>query len=381
MADGRLIFTAEKRALEFHQLAGRRLNLDGGDYHPLLAQRASIGFAAATEIVELPNRDFAFAAGPLDGADGAGALAVFNRSIGPDQDDRDPADRSYVHALRFPVPSALGGEAGAFRSPAPLPSGHVLVACDLEAASLTSGAPRFGLCEIDPAGVLPPRPLHSGAGGAQVVEPVAVYARGPSRVFASRTDEINGSTSIEADADDAVVHYLDVPLLGSLLFANTREGRRIDPRVGGVAFYAAPTPSQGATRFEELGGEVVTDSLGRYFESLRMLGIASLESDGSARVRLPGGVPLSLALTDGDGEVLSLPDGAAPFDGPMRQREATQFYPGERLKQSMPRRLFDGVCAGCHGSISGRELEVGFDIDVLTTASKTRAGDVLTDLR
>jgi hypothetical protein len=47
----------------------------------------------------------------------------------------------------------------------------------------------------------------------------------------------------------------------------------------------------------------------------------------------------------------------------------------------MPRTLFDGVCAGCHGSISGRELDVGFDIDVLTTASRTLASDELTDLR
>jgi hypothetical protein len=165
------------------------------------------------------------------------------------------------------------------------------------------------------------------------------------------------------------------------LFTNTREGRRLDPRVGGVAFYAAEPPPAGATRFEDLGGDVVNDGLGRYFESLRSLGTVSMERDGSARVRLPGGTPLSLALTDDDGAVLDLQRGDAPFGGPMRQREATQFYPGERVKQSMPRTLFDGVCAGCHGSISGRELDVGFDIDVLTTASRTLASDELTDLR
>lgn len=381
MADGRLVFTAQKRALDFHQLAGRRMNLDGGDYHPLLAQRASIGFAAATEIVELPNRDFVFVAGPLDAADGAGALAVFNRSIGPDQDDRDPKDRAYVHALRVPLPSALDGDSGAFRSPSPLPSGHVVAACDLDAASLSSGAPRFGLCELDPSGIAPPQLLRSAGSGLQVVEPVAVYARGPTTVFASRADEINGSTRIEPGADDAVVHYLDMPVLGSLLFANTREGRRVDPRVEGVAFYAAEPPPEGATRFEELGADVVTDGLGRFFESLRPLGHAALEADGSARVRLPGGVPLSLALTDADGEVLQLAADDAPFGGPMRQREATQFYPGERAKQSMRDDLFDGVCAGCHGAISGRELDVGFTIDVLSTPSKTLASDALTDLR
>jgi hypothetical protein len=37
----------------------------------------------------------------------------------------------------------------------------------------------------------------------------------------------------------------------------------------------------------------------------------------------------------------------------------------------MPRQLFDGLCAGCHGSVSGRELDVGVRVDVLTSASRT----------
>jgi hypothetical protein len=65
----------------------------------------------------------------------------------------------------------------------------------------------------------------------------------------------------------------------------------------------------------------------------------------------------------------------------MLQREEMQFYPGERAKQSMPRRLFNGVCGGCHGSISGRELDLVVDVDVLTSASKTLADDEPRDLR
>ncbi|MEZ4256115.1 MAG: hypothetical protein R3A78_10480 [Polyangiales bacterium] len=64
MADGRVIFTTEKRAREFHQFAGRRQNLDGGDYHPLFAQRDSVGLAAAREIIELPNRNWSSSPGP-----------------------------------------------------------------------------------------------------------------------------------------------------------------------------------------------------------------------------------------------------------------------------------------------------------------------------
>ncbi len=136
MADGRLIFTAEKREPGFHQLAGRRENMDGADYHPLFAQRDSVGFQAATEIVEAENRDIAFVAGPIDAPESVGTIVFANRSIGPDQDDRDPADRFYIHSMRFPVPSAVplfsrGATMGVFRSPAALPTGGIVVSCDL----------------------------------------------------------------------------------------------------------------------------------------------------------------------------------------------------------------------------------------------------------
>ena len=378
MADGRLIFSAEKRAEGFHQIAGRRQNLDGGDYHPLFAQRPSVGFDSATEIVELANRNLAMVAAPLGSSDGGGAIAIVNRSIGPDQNDRDPGDRAYVHALTRPVPGAFGGDVGVYRSPSPLPSGKLIAACDMEAAALDA-SPRYGLCELDASGVEPPRSVYRDAARV-AVEPVAIYARAPLGVFASRSDEVNGSTAIEPGSDDAVVHYLDVPLLGTLLFANTRTGRKIDDRVAGLQLFAVEPPPAGAASFDQLGGDVVEDELGRFYQKLRSLGTAVARSDGSMRVRVPGGVPISAALIGSSGNVLSFRDGG-PFSGPMRQREATQFYPGERAKQSLSRELFNGVCAGCHGSISGRELDVGIDVDVLTSASTTLASDDLRDLR
>ncbi len=50
MRDGRVILVAEKRAPGFYQLAGRRINLDGGDYHPLFGQRSSVGFNQYTDL-------------------------------------------------------------------------------------------------------------------------------------------------------------------------------------------------------------------------------------------------------------------------------------------------------------------------------------------
>ena len=37
--------------------------------------------------------------------------------------------------------------------------------------------------------------------------------------------------------------------------------------------------------------------------------------------------------------------------------------------------LFDAVCGGCHGSVSGQELDVFVSPDVLTGASKSLARD------
>jgi hypothetical protein len=368
MADGRVIFTAEKRAQDFHQLAGRRINLDGGDYHPLFAQRGSVGFESATEIVELANRNLAMVASTLSARDGGGSIVIVNRSIGPDQDDRPRGDRAYIHSITAPISGALAGDIGVFRSPAPLPDGSLLASCDLGASDLNA-QPHFALCWLDSAGRRSPVMLTSD-GERSIVEAAVAYPRPEREIFRSRLDEANGATSITSE-EHAAVHYLDVPLLGTLLFSNTREGRPIDERVAGLAFLRASPPPSSLGSLS--GDDIVEDDLGRYYESLTLLGSVGLERDGSARVRLPAGVPLTLALTGPGGDVLPFPDDAV-FSGPMRQRESFQLYPGERTRQSMPRRLFDGMCAGCHGSVSGAELDVAVGVDVLTSASLTEAG-------
>jgi hypothetical protein len=97
-----------------------------------------------------------------------------------------------------------------------------------------------------------------------------------------------------------------------------------------------------------------------------------MQDDGSTRLRVPGGHPLVLRLTNGSGSPLMFQSGA-PFTGEMIQREEMQFYPGETSNLAFRRRLFDGLCAGCHGSISGQELDAVVNIDVLTSASTTEA--------
>lgn len=380
MLDGRVIFTAEKREPDFHQLALRRQNLDGGDYHPLFAQRPSVGFARATEVVEMPNRNFVFVASNHTGADGAGGIVVLNRSVGPDQTDRDAADRFYVHSMDVAFPGAFGvpsgvpggsGNTGVFRSPSPLPSGRILASCDTGAGNVTAGPFTFGLCELDPrTGTI--RALTGS--GASDVEPVAIYARVNHGVFVSRSDEANGATRVIPGDDEAIVLVHDFPMLATLLFANARTGRPIDPAVGGFDVFEALPPPAGTTSFSQVSADVVMDAFGPVYRRYEFMGNVGLEADGSARFRFPGGVPIVLRATSANGTPLEFPaDG--PFAGEMFQREQMQFYPGERSNQSMRRTLFNGLCAGCHGSITNRELDVFVNPDVLTSASRSLAAE------
>ena len=100
MQDGRVTMTTEKATPEFYQLAGRRMNWDLTDYHPLLAQRAqstttfdtmeypSIGYQQATEIREGLDRNFLIILSNAGAKGAGGALATFNRSVNSFEADR-----------------------------------------------------------------------------------------------------------------------------------------------------------------------------------------------------------------------------------------------------------------------------------------------------
>jgi hypothetical protein len=49
--------------------------------------------------------------------------------------------------------------------------------------------------------------------------------------------------------------------------------------------------------------------------------------------------------------------------------EEHQMGPGEYITPGPPRALFNPICGGCHGSISGSELDVAVSPDALTGAS------------
>ena len=46
------------------------------------------------------------------------------------------------------------------------------------------------------------------------------------------------------------------------------------------------------------------------------------------------------------------------------------------MTPGVPRKLFNGVCGGCHGSISGSELDIAVTPDALTGASASLSRDL-----
>jgi hypothetical protein len=379
MSDGRLVMTAEKRAPGFYQLALRRINLDGGDYHPLYAQRGSIGFAEANSVVETSDKNFVAVFAERGSLHGAGALGVFNRSLGVDFTSPRPGDylvdatvidpnapaspdpNFFLHSLRL-VTGRVGGapQQGVFATPAPLPNGKLIVAFGAGEAKSFGGD--YDLFEMDPETGEMVKLV--GEPGKMDVEPAAIYERQNHGLYVSSLDEPNGHTQIKEGASEAKLLVVDFPMLASLLFQNTPTGRLVEEDLSNVEVYEdLPPPLD----LSAAGAFTAQDEFGSVVVRRRLLGDVRLQKDGSANFFIPGGVPI----------VMHLPETKASRERklPRWQREAFMFAPGEYAHQSFRRDFFNGFCGQCHGAISGRPIDVAVRPDMLTQASTVVARD------
>jgi hypothetical protein len=93
------------------------------------------------------------------------------------------------------------------------------------------------------------------------------------------------------------------------------------------------------------------------YDQVKELGRAPLAEDHSVHLRLPSLTPIILELQDGSGKSV------------FRMTEEDQLGPGERISRGVPRSVYNSVCGGCHGSISGLELDIAINPDALTGAS------------
>lgn len=347
MHNGQITMTTEKATADFYQLAGRRINWDLTDYHPLLAQRDTIGFRQATFVREAADRNFVMILSDPAAMFSGGTLVTFNRSLGPFEASRID-EPGYAPALRFLDPAAAaagkGPATGAYRSPFPSFDGQVLVSYAAGNLDLTNAgaAVDYDLVLLDPT--TGARTVVVAGAGFQV-DGVLVHARALRRVFVNIPQLVFGGTNVgdAAGPDEAWAHFPDLPMLATLLTDNHRGNRGLDALADGdtLAVYRAAAPSGGG---------------GGTFQSWELLGTHGLAADGSAFVRVPAGEPLILELRRGDTPLLTM-------------TEEHQFGPGEQTSLGISRDFFDGVCGGCHGSIEGPELDVVVDPDALTGAS------------
>jgi hypothetical protein len=365
MREGRVTMTTEKVSDGFYQLAGRRINWDLTDYHPLLAQRKdspytnptdltstlpSVGYSSATDIREGANGDFLLilsdtqASGANVISGGGGALAIFNRSIGPFEAGRN--ETGYVPALRIVDGGAASGRAGAtssYRHPTQMPDGTIMV----------SYAPNANAADFEVVAINPNtgarRTLITGAAGAQV-DAVLAYKYPARKLYDNRRQLVFGGDAANGDASRAVLHIPDAPVLFTVLTGNLRRGRPVE------AFRAATSLAV----YEELPcSGACTPGPNGIFENRMLLGKTDLRDDGSVKVSLPSGRGVVFELQDSSGRPI------------VTMGEEHQLGPGERISMGVKASLFDAVCGGCHGSISGRERDVAPTPDALTGASQS----------
>jgi hypothetical protein len=367
MQNGQVTFTVEKATPDFYQLSGRRINWDLTDYHPLLAQRAqsddtfgdlkpSVGYQQGTEIREALDRNFLLILSDTNARGAGGALAVFNRSVGPFEQGRD--EKTFVRSMHLADPAVTGraGSQGVYRSPSSLPDGQILASYAANVGDPARDTPRYDLVAYDErAGT---RRVLLAGGASSLVEATLGAKRAGRLLFRNAPQLVFGGGSASDGA--ANVHFPDLPALATLLNANLRRGRNIDAFDGArfLAVYDVAAPSSGAPDAASLQGPE------RVFTQRTLLGVAPLERDGSVRVQLPARKPLIFELQDGSRRPI------------FTMREEHQLGPGEVISPGVPRKLFNGVCAGCHGSLSGHEPDVAVTPDALTGATASFSRDL-----
>jgi hypothetical protein len=319
----------------------------------LTSTSPSVGYSLATDIREAADGDFLLIVADAN-ADGtrvmpgaAGALAVFNRSIGTFEQGR--ADVGYLQAMRIVGdPNATGrmGAAAGYRRPVSLPDGRIM------AAFTANNGQSFEIHAVDPR-TNASTPLFTNNGRSRF-DAVLALRHPPRALYDNRRQLVFGGAA-DLDRGTSVLYMPDAPMVFTLLVANLRRGRPLAEfdRATTLAIY----------RENPCGASCSPNTGSGIFESRELLGIVPLAGDGSVKVQLPSATGVVLELRDGSGAVVA------------RMGEEHQMGPGERVAMGVSRTLFDGVCGGCHGSISGRELDVSVTPDALTGASASASED------
>src|SRR5205085_1880812 len=167
------------------------------------------------------DRNFLVILSDVGAKGGGGALATFNRSIGPFQANR--TEVTFLRSVKIIDPTATGkaGTAGVYRSPFSLPNGEILASYDGTITDPAAGMPRYALVAVDEL-TGAHRTLASD-GTLSYVEAALGYKRGERLLFSNLPQLVFGGHHEGSGAgNNAVMHFPDGPVLATLLGANLR---------------------------------------------------------------------------------------------------------------------------------------------------------------
>jgi hypothetical protein len=195
--------------------------------------------------------------------------------------------------------------------------------------------------------------LTGGAGGTAQLDAVLAYKYPARPLYDNRRQLVFGGNA-GGDPGHAIVHMPDAPLVFTLLTGNPRRGRPVDAfrKARFLAIYT-----------EGLCPGNCTTGANGIFENRQLLGSAPLADDGSVRIQVPSQTGVVLELQDDKHNTV------------IKMGEEHQLGPGEQISLGIAEPLFDAVCAGCHGSITGHEVDVRVTPDALTGASASASAN------
>ncbi len=311
--------------------------------------------------------------GDLANAWPAGQLGVVDRNLGPELRDGDePSFELYLPPLTLlDETSSPSGETGtAWRDPAPLADGRLLVAASAEPLDLgdDEANPRFrielvSLTEAtDGSGPqMTERQVLVDLAGLSAFDPEPIWHHAPHRVEGEH----------QPKGDTGLFLHHGLPLVDALLGALPPTGARLPSHdiVGVRLVEALPTTWLDRTPLapeETRHGHVDATSAGLVrHPPARILAEMPLADDGSFTARVPADVPFRLQALDADGMAI----------GAMHNRWY-EVAAGQVVIQGLTvqygEERYGSLCASCHGNLDGSDSSPELaQPDLMTGASLT----------
>lgn len=363
-----------------------------GDYHPMFGEQSKYPiFAQPNELTDLRT---VITLQHWDGRYQAGALAIFDRNMGPDlenpEDIQDAAVPAYVRAMSVMSDDsvALGtGAAVLWRDPAGMPDGNLVAsrstaAIDPLTGATTASTAATATVSFDLVYALVEASTTSRQPELQRVD-VLVHEEGfwhvePTPIY-ERKEAAAGATYIRDNlpSGQGMIQFYDTFMLESILRDARPTGRenkfRRDIANLQATFGALLTPRDAYPIDVSMvrNGDPASTRVSNGIHGRKwIVGPMPVEADGSALFWMPADQQFFLQTINEDSMAIGM-----RFD---RWQFLTD---GEAFGNGVRPATYDTICGGCHGSFTGVPEEAFGGVDILTSASVTLATHIDDDTR